>query len=232
MATSSGTYNWNLDVAKIIETAGRRVRPKDAGAMSAAEAQDARDNLNMVLNDMLVSRQGSPLSAIQKGTVPLLYDVSSYVLPSNVIDTVDVTFVKNNVETPLTRVPFLEFNKFGTLDTRAGTVSQYTIEKRADATVLHVYPKPDTDANQYFVNYWAIHRIQDVTAANQGVNLSILYTNALIAGTSYYMGLERNDVDENKLARLKMNYDDELDKAMGEDRDRASMFVVPTLRRR
>ena len=48
-------------------------------------------------------------------------------------------------------------------------------------------------------------------------------------GLSYYMSIKRPGVPADRIQFLKLNYEELLARAMQEDRQRASMHVVPRL---
>ena len=52
----------------------------------------------------------------------------------------------------------------------------------------------------------------------------------LTCGLSYYMAMKRPNVPNDKIAMLKGNYEELLQRAMEEDKERASIFFKPKIR--
>jgi hypothetical protein len=234
MATS-GTTIWNLNVAEIIETAARRSRGADVGSLSAKDAKEARTCLNMVLTDL--TNAGHPLSALEFKTLNLTQGTASYTLPEDVLDIFDIVYARYNgagsnplyTETPLTRIDLAAYNQINN-KTMQSYLSEYALDRRTNSVNMYLYPVPENSDDK--LNYWALTRLQDISAMNQDVDLSYRYSNTLVAGVSYYMGMETPTISEEKLARLKVNYQEALDLAFGEDRDRTSFYITPSVGKR
>jgi len=233
MATS-GTTTWTLNVANIIETAARRARGADLGSLSAKAAVEARNCLNMVLTDL--TNAGYALSKLEYKTLDLTQGTRTYTLPTDVLDIFDVVYAQylgsganpEFNETAMTRIDLAAYNRINNKDQQA-FLSQFALYRGMSTVTLYVYPTC-TNANDE-LRYWALTRTEDITGSNQNFDLSYRYTNTLIAGVAYYMGLETPGIDEDKLARLKQDYQDASDLAFGEDRDRSSMFMYPSMGR-
>ena len=52
---------------------------------------------------------------------------------------------------------------------------------------------------------------------------------ALTCGLAYYMSMKRPRVTSERIAMLKTNYEEVLGRAMEEDRERASIYLLPRL---
>jgi hypothetical protein len=230
---TSGTTNWTLNVAEIIETAARRGRSStNKGALSGMDAKNGRNNLNMVLLD--IANAGNALSKLEFKTLNLTQGTNTYTLPQDVIDVFDVVYAKLNPttglfgnETGLTRIGISEYNQISNKTTES-ICSQFAIHRGITQPTLYLYPTPATTGDQ--IQYWAMTFIEDATGAAQDPDLPKRYINALIAGTAYYISLEDPEVPEQKILRLKDNYVEALDVAFGEDRERASVYVTPKLK--
>ncbi len=233
MATS-GTTTWNLDVAGIIETAARRARNIDLGSLSGQDARNARNCLNMVLTD--ITNLGYSLSKLEFKTLELTQGTTSYTLPVDVQDIFDVVYAKDNgvsanprwTETPLTRIDLAAYNRINN-KTEESYLSQYALHRGLSTVTMYLYPTSQNSDDE--LRYWALTRTEDASALNQDIDLPYRYTNSLIAGVAYYMGLETPNIPEEKLARLEKTYSSALEVAFGEDRDRSSMYITPSRRR-
>ena len=76
-----------------------------------------------------------------------------------------------------------------------------------------------------------ISQMQDVDkSAGQNADVPKRFLPSLTCGLAYYLGMKRSGIDANRIQMLKANYEENLFRAMQEDRERASMRVVPRLR--
>ena len=95
---------------------------------------------------------------------------------------------------------------------------------------INVWPAPDqgsVSSPYYYFVYWRLRRIQD---AGNGVNtqdIPFRMLNAMVAGLAYYLSMKLPDVDINRIPMLKADYEQQLDLAEGEDREKASFRWVP-----
>ena len=73
--------------------------------------------------------------------------------------------------------------------------------------------------------------MQDVDkSAGQNADIPKRFLPPLTCGLAYYLSMKRPGIDGNRIQMLKANYEENLFRAMQEDRERASMRVVPRLR--
>ena len=72
--------------------------------------------------------------------------------------------------------------------------------------------------------------MQDVDkSAGQNADLPKRFLPALTCGLAYYMSMKRPLVADTRIGMLKQNYEDMLFRAMEEDRERASLYLLPRL---
>ena len=91
----------------------------------------------------------------------------------------------------------------------------------------------DSNNVRFVVRISWIHNTnrQDVDkSAGQNADLPKRFLPCLTCGLAYYMSMKRPGVDGNRIQMLKANYEETLARAMLEDRERATMRVVPRLR--
>jgi hypothetical protein len=237
--TTSGTTSWNLNVAKIIEVASRRAfsQGSNKGMLSSIDAKNARDCLNMVLTDL--TNEGHTLNKLEFKTFPTLVGQPTYSLSTDVLDIFDVVYARYNglgsdplyTESSLTRIDLAAYNQINNKGMQSSLSSEFALHRGMNEVTMYVYPTSDNTDDE--IRYWALTRIEDVTEARQDVDLSYRYTNALIAGTAYYLAIENpedSELYELRLKRLKMSYQESVDSAFGEDRDRVSMYIKPGFR--
>ena len=91
---------------------------------------------------------------------------------------------------------------------------------------VNVWPTPDAGST-YTLVYYRMRRIQD---AGNGVNIADIpfrLVNAFVAGLAYMLSIKIMGTDPNRVAGLKMMYDESFQLAADEDREKANIRFVP-----
>ena len=105
-----------------------------------------------------------------------------------------------------------------------GRPLQLWIQRLATPQIT-VWPVPDATST-YTLVYWRLRRIQD---AGNGVNTADIpfrFLPALVAGLAYYLALKiPGGID--RLPVLQQQYDAAWDAAISEDREKATLRLVP-----
>jgi len=75
--------------------------------------------------------------------------------------------------------------------------------------------------------YWRLRRIQDAGAGGVYTqDIPFRFLNALVSGLAYYLSMKIPGAME-RMQVLKAQYDQDLELAMGEDRDKSAVRFVP-----
>jgi hypothetical protein len=90
---------------------------------------------------------------------------------------------------------------------------------------VNVWPVPDA-SQSYTLVYWRLRRMQDITDGTTNADVPYRFLPCLIAGLAYHLALKVPGALE-RLGVLKEQYDLAWDVAAGEDRERASVRLVP-----
>ena len=93
---------------------------------------------------------------------------------------------------------------------------------------VRVWPVPDS-STPYTLVYWRLRRIQDAGTGVNTQDLPFRFLPALVAGLAYYLGMKRADMPMDRLAALKLVYDDVMQAAQDEDREKAPLRLVPSM---
>jgi hypothetical protein len=88
-----------------------------------------------------------------------------------------------------------------------------------------MWPLPDNDTD--VVIYDALTRMDDADTYVNTVDMPFRFYPCLAAGLAYYIAMKKAP---ERLQILKPIYEEEMNRAMDEDRDRASFRVSPDLR--
>lgn len=219
----SGTYNFNLDIDEVIQEATEMIGGEST---LGQEAASARRSINLMLKDW--QNRGILLWTTSVSSQTVTASVTSYSLSASTIDTLEVVLSRDNTDTRLERITSEEYllipNK-----TQTGRPSQYSIRRERDNPVLSLWPLPDNSTD--ILKMEIVSETQDTNkSAIQNADVPKRFLPCLTMGLAYYMSLKRPLVQEGRISLLKANYEELLARAMEEDRQRASMHLVPRLR--
>ena len=91
-------------------------------------------------------------------------------------------------------------------------------------TTVYLYPAPDSTQTWTFV-YYAIRRIENAGAYTNTADVVFRFLPALTAGLAFHLSVKKAP---DRVVLLKQLYEEEFARAATEDRDTASVFLVPT----
>ena len=217
----SGTKTFELDVAEYIEEAYERCGLE---IRTGYDQRTARRSLNLLLAEW--ANRGLNQWTIERVTIPVDQNSASYELPASVIDflTVVVQMPNNggsyaNIDLTVDRISrdyYLNIpNK-----TTTGRPVQYTIN-RMITPVLYLWPTPD---QEYDLIVDRLVRMDDASAGVDTLQVPFRFYPCLAAGLAYYIAMKKAP---DRVQLLKAAYEEEFDRAMSEDRDRASLTLTP-----
>lgn len=219
MATS-GTTVFNLDIDEIIteayERCGLQVR-------AGYDLKTARRSLNLLFLDW--ANRGLNLWRIEQRTVSLSTGVNTYNLPTDTVDVLSavVRFNNEGTTTDLTidRISRAEYLHIPVKSQQARPC-QYYVERTIQPK-LYLYPTPDPSETYTFV-YYALRRIQDSGDYIDTADVDFRFLPCLAAGLAYYIAIKKAP---DRVGMLKQFYEEEYARAAMEDRERASVYLVP-----
>ena len=143
-----------------------------------------------------------------------------YDLGTDVIDVLSLVVRRDNTDFALTRVSRDTFLSIP-VKTTQGRPSQFFLDRQITPN-LKVWPVPENSTD--VIVYDALTRMDDADAQVNTLDMPFRFYPCLAAGLAYYIALKRAP---NRLQLLKAVYEEEFERAMAEDRDRASFNVVP-----
>ena len=218
----SGTYNFNLDIDEVIQEASEMIGGEDT---LGHEPASARRSINLMLKDW--QNRGILLWTTGTTAVTLSTSVTSYELSSNTINALEVVLSRDNTDIQLTRITPEEYLIIPA-PTQTGRSSQYSIRRGRDNPTLSVWPIPENSTD-----ILKIETVSDMTdvdrSADQNADLPKRFLPCLTMGLAYYMSMKRPLVPDTRIGMLKTNYEEMLARAMEEDRERASLYLLPRL---
>ena len=218
----SGTYNFNLDIDEVIQEAMEMIGGENT---LGHEPASARRSINLLLKDW--QNRGILLWSTSVSSVTVAASVTAYSLNSSTIDALEVVLGRDDTDIQLTRISPEEYllipNK-----TQTGRPMQFSIRRGIDNPTMSVWPIPENSTD--ILKMEVISELQDVDkSAGQNADLPKRFLPPLTCGLAYYMSMKRPGVEGQRIQMLKMNYEELLGRAMEEDRERASMYILPKL---
>ena len=230
MATS-GTTAFIMYFTEIAEEAweldGREMR-------SGYDLSTARRSMNLLTIEW--QNRGINMWTIDSGTINLVSGTATYDLPADTIDLLEQVIRTNsgNVSTQsdltLSRISVATYatipNKLS-----QGRPIQIYIDRARDNPTATVWPVPDqgtADSPTYVLKYYRMRRIQDAGAGIQTADVNFRFLPCLVAGLAYYVAMKDPEL-VTRLPILKAAYEEAFELAAGEDREKATISLIPRL---
>ena len=136
------------------------------------------------------------------------------------IDMLSVVVTRDGTDFEISRLSRSEFLNIP-IKTQTGRVNQFFLDRQI-TPVLKVWPVPD--GNTDVIKFNRLTRIDDADTFTNTVDIPFRFYPCLAAGLAYYLSMKRNP---SLMAPLKAIYEEEMIRAMEEDRDRASFKINP-----
>ena len=215
----SGSKDFELDVAEYIEEAFERCGIE---AKTGYDLKSAKRSMNLLFADW--ANRGLNRWTIEQSTVSLVQGTASYSLGADTIDILSAVVRTNAGQTDqqdisIDRVSREEFLNIPTKNTQQRP-TQFYVDRQITPQVK-IWPTPD---KAYTLVYDRLVRIDDADTSQNTVEVPFRFYPCLAAGLAYYISMKRAP---NRTQMLKAVYEEEFQRAMTEDRDRASFNVVP-----
>tara|TARA_R110000787_G_scaffold9914_1_gene34278 strand:+ start:83 stop:559 length:477 start_codon:yes stop_codon:yes gene_type:complete len=144
-------------------------------------------------------------------------------LDADVIDILSLVVRRDGTDYSLSRISRDAYLSIPT-KTTTGRPTQFFVDRQITPN-LKIWPLPDNSTD--VIVYDALTRIDDADTYVNTVDMPFRFYPCLAAGLAYYIAMKKAP---ERLQILKPIYDEEINRAMDEDRDRASFRVAPDLR--
>lgn len=222
----SGSKDFELDVADYIEEAFERCGLE---LRTAYDLRTARRSLNLLLAEW--ANRGLNQWTIQEKTIAMVEGTTSYNVDSSVstaaIDVLDAfvrqTVNSENSDIQMTRLSRSEYSAIPNKSTQ-GQPLQFFVDKQISPTIS-VYPTPD-ETSKYTIHLNVLTRMDDVDAATNTLQMPFRFYPCLAAGLAYYISIKKNP---ERTGLLKQIYEEEFQRALDADEDRASLRITPDI---
>ncbi len=223
----SGSKDFELDVADYVEEAFERCGLE---LRTGYDLKTANRSLNLMLAEW--ANRGLNQWTINQKTLAMVKDTTSYtvdtVTPTATIDVLDV-FIRETIggvstDVPMTRMSRSEYANMS-VKSSTGKPNQYFVDKQISPTIT-VWPAPDQNS-KYDIYLNVLSRMDDADAGANTLQIPFRFYPCLAAGLAYYLAMKRAP---DKVQMLKALYEEEFQRALSQDEDRASFRVAPDLR--
>ena len=211
----SGSTDFELDVAEYVEEAFERCGLE---ARTGYDLKTAKRSLNLMLADW--ANRGLNQWTIKQRTQALTASDGQYDMLTDVIDVLSVVVRRDGTDFSLDRISRDTYIAIPTKTTEARP-SQFFLDRQIQP-VLKLWPVPENSTDT--VIFDALTRMDDADTYVNTLDMPFRFYPCLAAGLAYYIYIKRAP---NKTQLLKAVYEEEFERAMTEDRDRASFKVVP-----
>ena len=220
--TTSGTYSFSMDIDEVIEEALEMIGGE---ATLGNEPKSARRSINLLLQDW--QNRGIQLWTIGTTAVTVTTSVTSYVLGSENIDVLEAVVNRDNIDLQLERISMEEYLKVPRKG-QTGRPTQFAVRRERDQSRVFLWPIPENSTDA--IKFETVKYFQDVSKSSQTADISRRFYPCLTAGTAYFMSRKRPGVDAGRIQMIKGEYEERLLRAQEEDKERASMYILPRLR--
>ena len=221
MATSSST-DFEPNVAEFVEEAFERCGLE---LRTGYDLKTAKRSINIMLAEW--ANRGLNQWTIEQTTQALTEGTSSYSLNSNVIDILDMVVRRtvNSVDTDISmsRLSRSEYINIPNKTTKSRP-SQFFLDKLT-TPAIKIWPAPENSTDILVFN--KLVRMDDADKATNTMDMPFRFYPCFAAGLAYYISMKRSP---ERSAVLKQAYEEEFQRAMSQDEDRASFRIRPYLR--
>jgi len=226
MATS-GTATFNMDFTEIAEEAweraGREMR-------SGYDLRTARRSMNLLTIEW--QNRGINMWTIDEGTVNFVEGTATYALPADTIDLREHVIRTNsgNVSTQsdlsISRISVSTYASIPNKLNKGRPIQIYIDRGQANPSAT-VWPVPDK-SDTYVLKYYRMRRIEDAGTGVNTADVNFRFLPCLVAGLAYYISQKDPDLAE-RIPMLQAEYERQFDLAAQEDREKASISLVPRM---
>lgn len=187
------------------------------------------------------ANRGINLWTVEQRSLPLIDGVGQYVLESDIVDVIEqmvqIPTTGSEVRYNLTRVS-VSTQATRTNPTITGRPTEVWFDRQQAAPVANIWPLPDNGNGTYSMVYWVLRRIDDPGAYTNTSDVPFRFLPALVAGLAYYIAVKVLTADradtrwavmfqEQRIIRLHDDYESTFLAAAQEDREKATLSIVP-----
>jgi hypothetical protein len=221
----SGTTSFNLDLTELVEEAFERVGSE---MRTGYDLRTARRSLNLLFADW--ANRGVNMWTFEQGSITMVPGTATYNLPADTVDLLEHvirTGAGNSATQADLTITRISVSTYATIPNKLAQARpiQVWIERLQEAPRITVWPIPDASQTYTFV-YWRMRRIDDAGGGVNTMDVPFRFIPCMVAGLAYYLAMKIPGGVE-RLGILKEQYDTAWQLASDEDREKASIRLVP-----
>ena len=213
--TTSGSRDFNIDVAEIIEEAYERCGLE---VRTGYDAKTARRSLNLMFAEWV--NRGLNLWTVEQEVLTLTQGQSQETLASDVVDILEMALRRDGTDIEMERISRSDYLDFPNKTTQ-GRPSQFYFDRSIEP-VINLWQTPENSTDQLV--YYYVRRIEDADQLTETTGIPFRFYPCMVAGLAYYLSMKRAP---DRLQLLKAVYEEEFQRAAEEDEDRVSLMLVP-----
>lgn len=228
--TTSGTTVFNLDMIEAIEEAFERAGLE---SRSGYEMRTARRSINLMFADW--ANRGVNLWTIEERTQALTYNVATYDLTAtsgnDIVDVIEQVLQLpegsgvNTKRLNMTRVS-ISTQATRTNPNIQGRPVEVWYDRRVDSVTAHIWPLPDASGS-YTLIYTVLKRMDDAGDFTNTADMPFRFLPAFISGLAFMIAEKKQQANPDLISRLAQRYDQDWERAASEDREKATLSIVP-----
>ena len=211
----SNSVDFELDVDEYIEEAFERCGLE---VKTGYDLKTAKRSLNLMFADW--ANRGLNQWTIAQRTETMVEGTGAYALSTDIIDILSVVVQRDGTDYSLSRLSREEYLNIPNKATK-GRPNQFFLDRQIIPS-LKIWPTPENSTDVVYYN--ALTRMDDADTYINTLDMPFRFYPCLAAGLAYYISVKRAP---QRVQLLKAMYEEEFERAMTEDRDRASFNVVP-----
>jgi hypothetical protein len=133
---------------------------------------------------------------------------------------------------PTTKAGYISYCGRGQQNTIPAAHNSGVVASVVRPPSINIWPVPNQGSygNPYYMFvYWRMRRMQDAGTGTRTQDIPFRLVNCMVAGLAYYLSIKLPNMDPNRIAMLKADYEQQWQLASDEDREKASNRYVPRL---
>ena len=215
--TTSGTQIFDPQFDDILQDAAGMV---GGGPILAEELISARRGMDYLLTS--IQNENVLLHKVETTTVQIPVSTTSLAIDRSVLDVLSASILTNNTHIVLDRYGYQQWAEIAARSQTARPTVFWFDRERA-GNQMNFWPLPN---QAYTVTLTIQKNTDDTIRAFDNIDVPRRFLPAIVYGLAYWIGLRRSArVPIERLQYLQLRQNEELRKAMREDRERGSMYI-------
>ena len=213
----SGSTDFEPNVAEFVEEAFERCGLE---LRTGYDLKTAKRSINLMLAEW--ANRGLNQWTVEQATQTVTEGQTDYTLNANVVDILDCSLRRNtngtDLDLQMSRISRSEYLNIPTKSTKSRP-SQFFLDK-LNTPVLKIWPSPENSTDILVFN--KIVRMDDADKPTNTMDMPFRFYPCFAAGLAYYIAIKKAP---DRAILLKEMYEEEFERAMSQDEDRASFKI-------